>query len=111
MIDIFKEYISRNPSKVLGEITETTDKFGNPDIKIVGDFENIERIDVSDSVIPSKNKEVYAIESHHLLGLQKTKTSLKVNQRSLLEKRKAKAYLLRETTPKKFIQQKNQLNS
>ena len=64
MIDIFKEYISRNPSKVLGEIVETTDRFGNPDIKIVGSFENIERIDVSDSSIPSKNKEVSEIESH-----------------------------------------------
>tara|TARA_R110000803_G_scaffold3046_1_gene10412 strand:+ start:5637 stop:9491 length:3855 start_codon:yes stop_codon:yes gene_type:complete len=100
MIDIFKEYISRNPSKVLGEITETTDKFGNPDIKIVGDFENIERIDVSDSVIPSKNKEVYAIESHQFsdsIENQRIEESIRLTE----DKNKSKSKPKKSTRKKK----------
>jgi hypothetical protein len=37
-MDIFKQFIEQNPSKVLGQIKNTTDKYGNPDIEVVGDF-------------------------------------------------------------------------
>jgi len=57
-MDIFKQFIKDNPSKVLGEIKETTDRFGNPDITIVGDADLINQIDVSDSILPSKSKSV-----------------------------------------------------
>jgi superfamily II DNA or RNA helicase len=62
MIDIFKEFLSLNPSKILGTIKETTDRYGNPDISIVGELENIEAIDVAPINIPQKSKDVQNIE-------------------------------------------------
>lgn len=63
MIDIFKEFLKSNPSKILGTIKETTDKYGNPDIMIVGSVDELEKIDVSDSILPDKNKEVSNIDT------------------------------------------------
>lgn len=37
-MDIFKQFIEQNPTKVLGQIKHVTDKYGNPDIQVVGDF-------------------------------------------------------------------------
>lgn len=62
MIDIFKEFIKNNPSKVLGTIKETTDRFGNPDITIQGELSNLEAIEVAPINIPSKNKELSNVE-------------------------------------------------
>lgn len=62
MIDIFKEFLAQNPSKILGTIKETTDRYGNPDILIVGDLENVEAIDVAPINIPQKSKDVQNIE-------------------------------------------------
>ena len=66
MLDIFKEFLRLNPSKVLGTIKDTTDKFGNPDVMIVGSIEELEKIDVSDSILPDKNKDVSAIDTTEL---------------------------------------------
>lgn len=65
-MDVFKQFIIDNPSKVLGEIKETTDRFGNPDITIVGSLDLINQIDVSDSILPSKNKSVENIKTNIL---------------------------------------------
>jgi len=63
MIDIFKLFIEKNPSKVLGRIKNTTDQYGNPDITIVGGIEELEQIDVADNYTPDKNPSVQNIES------------------------------------------------
>lgn len=62
-MDIFKEFIDRNPSKILGKIEKTTDRFGNPDILVKGDFETINQIDVSDSILPSKSKSIISFKT------------------------------------------------
>ena len=62
MIDLFKEFFAKNPNKILGTVKETTDKYGNPDIMIVGSIEELEKIDVSPSLMPEKNKEVANID-------------------------------------------------
>ena len=64
MIDIFKEFLKRNPSKILGTQKETTDRFGKPDIKIVGELSEIDRIDVSDSILPDRNSKTVNISNN-----------------------------------------------
>lgn len=62
MEDLFKEFFKQNPHKILGTIKETTDKYGNPDIMIIGTDEDLDNIDVSPSLMPEKNKDVSDID-------------------------------------------------
>ena len=108
MIDIFKEFIEKNPSKVLGEKKATTDRFGNPDIKIVGNIEELMKIDVSESNIPNKNKETSDVTTNNGdldTRLENIKKSLdkspKIN--SLINEKQAKSTKKRKTRKKQYI--------
>lgn len=108
MIDIFKKFIEDNPSKVLGVKKDTTDRFGNPDIKIVGGIEELTKIDVSEANIPNKNHETENIDvapvnldkrlENVKQSLQKTKEQAgkvdRKQKKAKKKKQKANKYLL-----------------
>ena len=99
MLDIFKEFFKQNPSKILGEMKETTDRFGNPDITIVGELENLEMIDVSELNTPTKNINVENVNLHSLSEYAEDdniKKSLSITKDNIL-----KSETLKKAIPKK----------
>lgn len=62
-MDIFKKFFEENPQKVLGDIKDTTDRFGNPDIEVVGDLDNLDLIDLDDSLIPDVSLSSEAVQN------------------------------------------------
>ena len=57
-------WFKKNPSKILGEVVPSTDRFGKPITKVKGTLENaIYGIDAATAILPKKLEEKKVIES------------------------------------------------
>lgn len=81
MLDIFKAFIEKNPNNVLGELKGITDRFGNPDVKVIGSVDELNKISVTERDVPEKNK-----DTQNIITLNTTLSEETYNLRKSLSK-------------------------